>query len=332
MSQRIDWIDTARGIGIVLVVFCHLYFDYTRTFIYSFLMPLFFFIAGLLYNNSKYFTLKSFIISRFRKLMYPYFLWSSLLFLFWLLFDVGDYSIFKNFLGIFLGTGGHEYMDWGVMMWFLPCLFLTELLYYILLKVKSINISLCVILCSAIGFTINRYFDIHFPWSFQIAIVLILFYHIGNRLRDVLMERIVKARQLLLIIPATLIWFFSSYYNGEIYAYQGQFNNPFLFIISGISGVSMIILLAFWIQRLRFLSLIGRHTMLIFLAHLRALTIVKGVQVFVLGIDLNQSFGISLLYIVLVIALLVPASIFISKKIPFLLHFPYEKHCTKIQS
>lgn len=47
-SSRIDWIDMAKGIGIVFVIVAHLgKFGNLQTWIYSFHMPLFFFLFGL---------------------------------------------------------------------------------------------------------------------------------------------------------------------------------------------------------------------------------------------------------------------------------------------
>ena len=61
MSNRIVWIDIAKGLGIILVIAGHLfrYDSYISTVIFSFHMPLFFFFAGMLehdceLNFSKY--------------------------------------------------------------------------------------------------------------------------------------------------------------------------------------------------------------------------------------------------------------------------------------
>lgn len=56
-TRRIDWIDYAKAIGIFLVVFGHTYLNQSpnpilRNAIYSFHMPLFFFISGCLHRQS----------------------------------------------------------------------------------------------------------------------------------------------------------------------------------------------------------------------------------------------------------------------------------------
>ena len=53
--NRIEWIDIAKGIGIILVVIGHNFSDgeniiYLRKWIYSFHMPLFFLLSGILFS------------------------------------------------------------------------------------------------------------------------------------------------------------------------------------------------------------------------------------------------------------------------------------------
>ena len=88
-SGRIDWIDTARGLGIVLVVIGHVerglvdaglaqgrgwsIFD---TLLYSFHMPLFMLLAGLHVPHSLARGRIRFLSAKLRTVYYPYLLWS----------------------------------------------------------------------------------------------------------------------------------------------------------------------------------------------------------------------------------------------------------------
>ncbi|HEY0758444.1 MAG TPA: acyltransferase [Acidisarcina sp.] len=90
MNKRIAWIDVARGIGIILVVYGHVArgllnagitgpksplssLDYT---IYSFHMPLFLFMAGLNVRRSLSKGAGRFFKSKILTIAYPYLLWS----------------------------------------------------------------------------------------------------------------------------------------------------------------------------------------------------------------------------------------------------------------
>ncbi|MGH8582442.1 MAG: acyltransferase family protein [Gammaproteobacteria bacterium] len=88
-----DWVDYAKGIGISLVVYGHVlrgiyhaalglseaFFFYSDSIVYSFHMPLFFFLSGLFVRNS----LSTrgglaFLTEKLRLIVYPYFIWSLL--------------------------------------------------------------------------------------------------------------------------------------------------------------------------------------------------------------------------------------------------------------
>lgn len=54
-TKRIDWIDVAKGVGIFLMVMGHTSMpDAVNRWIYSFHMPLFFLLSGLVFNPDKY--------------------------------------------------------------------------------------------------------------------------------------------------------------------------------------------------------------------------------------------------------------------------------------
>ena len=85
-GKRILWIDYAKSICIYLVLLGHAHASQPVTdFIYTFHMPLFFFLSGCLFSFEKHPNFKEFAIKRFKGLMVPY-LWINLItYLFWLL-------------------------------------------------------------------------------------------------------------------------------------------------------------------------------------------------------------------------------------------------------
>ena len=88
--DRLDWVDLAKGLGILLVVFGHVWrglasarlpipphqFHAIDQFLYSFHMPLFFLISGLFVFRSATAPLKSFLARIFGSIAYPYVLWT----------------------------------------------------------------------------------------------------------------------------------------------------------------------------------------------------------------------------------------------------------------
>src|SRR5688500_482902 len=75
MSKRIEYLDIAKGIGILLVVLGHNDFEvislFVQRLIYSFHMPLFFFLSGYFLNTAVPFF--DFIKKRFNALLKPFF-------------------------------------------------------------------------------------------------------------------------------------------------------------------------------------------------------------------------------------------------------------------
>lgn len=90
-NKRLEWIDYARGIGIILVVYAHLlssafragipinpnFYAISDSVIYSFHMPLFFFLSGIFVTKSiTRRGIKGFVIQKSYLLLYPYCIWS----------------------------------------------------------------------------------------------------------------------------------------------------------------------------------------------------------------------------------------------------------------
>jgi fucose 4-O-acetylase-like acetyltransferase len=135
LSSRFDAIDSAKGIGIVLVVFGHAWrgamgaglisdvklFALIDSAIYAFHMPLFFFLSGLLFLEGlqKYKT-SVLLRGKVTRLLWPMALWT------WLFFS----------LKIFAGTAANTPVDWIDFpfiplppfehLWFLWALFLCQ--------------------------------------------------------------------------------------------------------------------------------------------------------------------------------------------------------------
>ena len=60
-NKRIDYLDTAKFIGLVLVCFCHIPMPEGNfhAWVYSFHMPLFFIISGIFFSPDKFSVRKS---------------------------------------------------------------------------------------------------------------------------------------------------------------------------------------------------------------------------------------------------------------------------------
>ncbi|MBK9924867.1 MAG: acyltransferase family protein [Anaerolineales bacterium] len=127
MNKRIEYIDIARGIGILLVVLGHNDFGYISAFvykvIYSFHMPLFFFLSGYFLNASIPFF--DYLKKRFHSLLKPYLFTIFLIYFTSVSFEGMSFRTAIQRIVKSLYGAGH-YIDW-VQLWFLPHLFVVSL-------------------------------------------------------------------------------------------------------------------------------------------------------------------------------------------------------------
>ena len=137
MAKRIEYMDIARGIGILLVVLGHNDFEalsvYVHQVIYSFHIPLFFFLSGYFVNTSNSFF--DFFKKRFNSLLKPYFFTLFLIYFVSVSFEkMGFTMAITRIVKALYGTG--HYIDW-VQLWFLPELFVVSLYAFIFITLVS---------------------------------------------------------------------------------------------------------------------------------------------------------------------------------------------------
>ena len=170
--QQIKWINQAKGFAMLCVVFGHsivgsirnesVFFGICYDYIYLFHMPLFFFLAGYLYqiNEAKYLneSVLKFVKSKFQSLMVPYFFYS--VFTYCAIFIAeqiphigeilrsGGYHV-SNFVESFLQIAFWQ-NSLDQHLWFIYALFVVFILNILFCKCKDsfINtIVLAVFLC-----------------------------------------------------------------------------------------------------------------------------------------------------------------------------------------
>lgn len=137
MSKRIEFIDIARGIGILLVVLGHNDFGYISPFahqvIYSFHMPLFFFLSGYFLNVTVGFG--DFAFRRFNSLLKPYYFTIFMIYFMSISFGIMGFPTALRRIVKSLYASGY-YLDW-VQLWFLPHLFVVSLYAFIFYKLTT---------------------------------------------------------------------------------------------------------------------------------------------------------------------------------------------------
>lgn len=195
-KNRIAYLDIAKAIGILMVVFAHINIKgiVYQTF-YSFHIPLFFVLAGMTFHTEK--TFGEFISKKAKRLILPYIAYSLVTFAWYALVEVKmpeftaltrNQTVFGAFMEIFLARGSVDFLQHNPALWFIPCLFVAEMIYYALCKCKkSTKIILGIVLglCGCI-FTLDFMPAVfrELPWQSGVALVAVPFMLFGEFLTE----------------------------------------------------------------------------------------------------------------------------------------------------
>lgn len=241
MDKRIEWIDICKAIGIFLVVFAHV--DTTvvsSVYIFGFHMPLFFFLSGLVFNYEKY-TLKTFFKSRFNGLIIPYVFFYLITYLYWLVIERHvrplDMTPLQPLLGLFYGTG--HYTAHNGILWFLPCLFVVESLFFLICKYckKSVLIVALILIITLVGFS----FEKMLPWSINVAMTSVQFFAVGFWLKGLFVKDSSNKNGLLIFIISGLLYFvIQGLTQNKIGLVSANYGNIFAFEGAAYWGILMI--------------------------------------------------------------------------------------------
>ena len=330
LNDRIEWIDTSKGIGIILVVLGHIWLMREGyNYINSFHVPLFFFLSGYLVNFEKYDGLRSYIIAKVNNLLIPYFSFSLLTYVYWILierkFSENTISPTFAFLNIFISPGGEQYLPHSPTIWCFTCLFIATIIFYKMArKQNSYQIFILLLVSSAVGYATTLYVPNGFPWSIDVAPTGIVFYGVGFIMKKS-NTIYIKSNYTRLLIPCCCIpaGFIISQLNGSVLMADNLYGNHyFYFYITAFLGIASVVTIAMLFGKNRVLSYLGQNSLIIFALHFPVKRVVTGVTSKVLNVSLEQikgSFLIGSIETVITILLLVPIIYLIRNQCPFIL-------------
>lgn len=290
MSQnRLLFIDIAKGIGILLVALAHNdlagYAPFLFHWIYSFHMPLFFFLSGLFFKPEIPFL--DLLRRRFDSLLKPYFFGIFLIYFGAIFFDKMGLSIaFGRIAKSFYANG--YYLDW-VAMWFLPALFTVNLVAFLFyLAFRRVEapwprwIGLLAIL--ALGaWTVGWFNPIEInllgrsltlnglPWSLDLALLAGFYFIMGREIyRHVPADWFSSPFMLFgaAVVNLGLVFIFPETMDLNTRSYD----SPVVFTLEAVSGILLVLAVSRWLERgpgwlANFFSYMGRISVLILIFH-----------------------------------------------------------------
>ena len=285
-KERLLVFDIAKGIGILLVVFAHI--NHTPSllaYIYTFHMPLFFIISGMFFKKDKYKTFGAFVKQKFLTLICPY-----------MFFYVVSFVVKFAISAIYNGLTSeviNEYLMYALQMlvaeksatvidsplWFVPCLFAVECIYYFIVKLKPVFLVVACSLLTFAGWFLESSFvsleGIMIPWNLPTAFFAIGFFAIGNLTFKKVKETISKIKDskhkvmlsligavicFALLVPCVML-------NGKITMGSRVLNNGFILYFSGLVGTIGVLFLSIILEKAKFLLFCGQNSFSIMATH-----------------------------------------------------------------
>lgn len=270
--NRIDWIDAAKGILIILVVAGHCHINpICDTVISSFHMAGFFILSGINLRTER--TVLSFVNRRFKCIYIPYLILSFILLSYFFTKSlVGlqeNFSWIDGIISILVPISGSTKTS-VYALWFLPCLFLSEIILYFCIKLteKSIfNKSSLYVVFGIIWLTLFR--SSPTISIFRILPYSILFILIGFILKNIFTSgQLFHARYFLIVLSLFLssLYLNASLENRTYDLSSLTIGNPILFITCGITGSCIIYSISRFVCNPIFLR-IGKNSLLFYGLH-----------------------------------------------------------------
>ena len=330
IMTRIPWIDNCKALAISLVALGHMQSIYlVNETIFAFAMPAFFFLSGYTFERSANAPFLELLRKKFRSLVIPYFGFSAILFAFWFLvrrnFGLSyetHATVTDVLMQILCGTNSTFFVT---PLWFLTCLFVVEILFWGLLRLKKKMRIFLMALLFIPGLVYWTYMDIlHLPhlfWNLDQTCFFLSFLAIGFvTSKKNLAEKYLCSlkRNLFVAVSSALVF---------ALAFVVREKTTSLFVFVAMQGVMCYTgLLAFiaMVKNIKsnvVLNFIGQNTLTILALHIMVQSLLRGIlfKVFHVAPEmLESSFIAGLAMTAVTLLALVPVILFINRFTPWL--------------
>lgn len=272
MRKRIEWIDMSKGYGVILVIIGHFGINGLGNWIYSFHMPLFFFLAGYVFKSE--IPIKEFFLRKVKGLIIPYIFlglgaicFNILLMLYVDTFDLEE--VIRQIKCLFFQI---RYSN----LWFLTCLFILNIIFFIIfnLKLTDIFITILVFLMTVLGILYYKIGGNPLIWNMDVCLPASLFFWLGflykkyNKYIEVKSKTLNRWLLILIFFSISLILNYLIFVNKQegLEMFNSQYGNPLYTYIVAIFGI-MFILKVSEKKTISFIQFIGENTLLYFAWH-----------------------------------------------------------------
>lgn len=282
-KKRENWIDLAKGIGILCVLVGHsgprnnAWMIWLVNVIYAFHMPLFFFLSGYVFSVKK--DWKNFLVGKIRSLVIPYYVLGAINLAFVTLMK--HPTISKQDFSFIAALKQYILQDRFGVLWYICVLFCIEIMMYWLIKWcensnRRLIMSMCVI--GLIGILYNAFIGKELYFSLDILPMAVPFFGGGYLCKNSNKNGIfVKTKFTRVIIDGIIALLFSiiniyCFIHSHVDMYFGKYGNYLLFYVSAFLYIFVIVWLCQNIYQkfpgVKAVEFIGRNSMLYYALHM----------------------------------------------------------------
>lgn len=276
MKQNIQYINTARAIGIILIILGHCGFPLTN-FIYLFHVPLFFFISGYLFKT-EYVNNFNLFFKRIIKRLYIPFITINLFFLIVhnLFTNFGVYNNYYNLADYIRGVIDIITLKPSESLmgasWFVGCLIFTEIIYCIIRKLFNSEkiIFIISLVLFFISITLSKA-NVNIPRNVDSAMVMVFVYNLGVVYK--MYENRVKYNLKLFLSGCAFIIVNLLIFKPKVNIVQDVYPNIIVFILGVIVGIYLVIYVSKLIDKIinkhlnGVINILSKNTLLIMYSH-----------------------------------------------------------------
>ena len=288
-THRVEYLDIAKGLGILFVVWAHARGPYSG-YMYQFHMPLFFLISGYLFNERT--TVKDFILRKVKTLYFPFVFWNVLCITLKYLFHIQNYSprgYIKTVAEVFL-TIGKDGQFLGAT-WFLGALFVVSIWYKVMDSALPKRQEKHLVLLAFFGTVAVIGFSITLPYMISRTLILSLFFAAGRTVRCCQQWLKFYDTKIMALFAILLFVIIGRYNSANMGA--NQYTSPILFVIGAFfAGYGVIAISRFLEQKSgyikKLLLLMGKESLSILIWQFVVFRIVIAIQLYLNDIPLRK--------------------------------------------
>lgn len=271
MKQRLDYIDIAKGLAIILVVFSHSVYPEPMYYTAAFYVPVFFFCAGFT-SAKKDIGLRENFWRHAVKLLKPYLFFNIILILCFHSFSL------RAFLGVLysryslypLGTSSdicNLFVAGNYPLWFLTSMVVSYLLYYLIVYSPHRYHGYVIALYLVIAAMMDN-LPILLPWSIDTAPLTAVFMYAGTAFRQHFPDSFNKKVPEPVVLLAIVVYLFLLPLCHDINLSVRMYGlSIIVYLFAAVTGSILLIALSRLLQNSyvgRSLQHIGQHSLTIF--------------------------------------------------------------------